>query len=189
MNMLSVEELSQECKKVNMTALLSRDDERNSECAIKLCKYMHETGKILYFSLRNSISNFKNKDLELPMEIDDTAGIDIEMLELKVHNSTICLGGVVIDYLLLMSNHSVSRTRQTEIEDIVSRLKKLSYEINVPILVLIPLSKYVPIDYPIMQEMNQYGDIKDMFDLIVYVNDLQYDNPFHILQEEKNYEM
>lgn len=186
--MTSMRRLVQMCRKSNLVALLSRDNEENTACAVRLCKYMYEVGygKILYFSLKDSIENFERKYPELPVKIDDTEGIDINRLEVKVckHMLKDTLGMVVIDELVLISNYSIRTKRKEEIEYIVSRLKDLSQDIDVLILVLIPISKYIPKDYPEIEELSQYGNIKELFDLIIYANHSQYDCPFQVLKDK-----
>lgn len=188
MKMLSLSEMSRNCKKTNIIGLLSRDDEENTTYAIELCKHMNEIGceNILYFSLKESIGNLQKKYSELPVEIDDTEGLDIEALEVRVreHMYNKSIDMIVIDYFMLISSKSIQATRQAEIVDIVCRLKCLAKEIGVFIVILIPLSKYVPMDYLIMQEINQYGDIKSMLDVIDYVHSSECESPFQMLKDE-----
>lgn len=187
----SMDEFTKECAGSKLIALLGRDDEENTRYAINLCKLLHEKTKrkILCFSLRTEKEVLRKRFSALPFEVDDTAGLEMAKLEEKVRkvNKAERLSLIVIDYLPLLSNQSIQTTRQEEIEDIVRRLKSLSEEIRVPILMLMPLSKYVPMDYPILQEFNQYGCIKTVIDVIVYVDSGTKEYPIKVLKNEDSY--
>lgn len=186
---LSIEEVAKKCTETKLIALSGRDDEVNTLCAVRLCNHLYNVGydKIIYFSLKEEVSNFMMKYPYFPFEINDTAGLDIEELENIVRNMDKCspMDVIVIDYLPLLSNKSIQATRQEEIESIVRRLKRLSEEIKVPILMLIPLLKYMPMDYPILQELSQYGHIKEILDVIAYIDSDEDEYLIKILKENK----
>lgn len=187
----SIDGFAKECRGSKLIALLGRDDEENTLYAIKLCKILNEDAdeKVLYFPLKSEKEKLKKKFGLLPFEIDDTAGLEVTKLVEKVHSveKATKLGLVVVDYLTLLSNQCIRATRQEEIESIVVILKSLAKEIKVPILMLMPLSKYVPIDYPILQEFNQYGYIKSLIDVIAYVETHEKEHPIKILKNEDSY--
>ena len=53
---------------------------------------------------------------------------------------------------------------------------------EVPILILVPLSKYVLMNYPILHEFNQYGCIKSIIDVIAYIESKAHEYHIKILK-------
>ena len=191
MSNYSIDGFARECSSSKLIALLGRDDDENTLYAIKVCKILHENSaeKVLYFSLKSEKEKLKKHFGLLSFEIDNTAGLEVTKLVDKVRcvEEITKLGLVVIDYLPLLSSQCIRATRQEEIENIVGILKSLTDEIGVPILMLMPLSKYVPIDYSILQEFNQYGYIKPIIDVIAYVDSQEKEHPIKILKNENSF--
>lgn len=187
MKKIHINELAEKCKGTKLIVLAGRDDEKNTLYATKVCRYLsgEEKKKCIYFSLRLEKEMFMGKYSDAPVIIDDTPGLEIEEL-LKRVKSAINSGEIdliVIDYLNLLSDQEVKKTRKEELESIVEKLKLLSEEMKVPILLLILLSKYVPKDYPILQEFGGYGDILRFLDEIAYADLVE--NRFLVLRGNK----
>lgn len=181
MTYLSVGELAEKCNGTNLIALAGRDEEENTAYAIKVCKCMQACDKIIYFSLRDDVDTFRKKNPELSVVIDDTAGLEIEELEGRIRETAEAspIGLVVIDYLQLLSNPMICKTRREEVESIVKRLKQLAEDFSLPILMILSLSKYALMDRPIIREFDQYGDIKSFIDIIVYVESINLQERTH----------
>lgn len=81
---------------------------------------------------------------------------------------------VVIDYLQLMSSGKRSESRRVEVGQISRALKKLSIELNVPVLALSQLNRNSEGSSrpPTMSEMRESGDIEQDADAIVLMYQL-----------------
>lgn len=81
---------------------------------------------------------------------------------------------VVIDYLQLMSSGKRSESRRVEVGQISRALKKLSIELNVPVLALSQLNRNSEgsAKPPTMSEMRESGDIEQDADAIVLMYQL-----------------
>ena len=190
MSNYSIDGLVRECRNPKLIALSGRNYEENTLYAIEVCKILSEESdeRVLYFSLKSEKEELKKDFGLLPFEIEDTAGLEVSKLVEKVRsaNETETIGLVVVDYLPLLSSQCIRKTRQEEIENMVCILKGLAEE-GIPILMLVPLSKYVPMDYSILQEFNQYGCIKAIIDVIAYVDSQEKEQPIKILKNEDSY--
>ena len=83
---------------------------------------------------------------------------------------------------------------KSETKELRKRFEELPFEVDdtagleVTWLVgIVPLSKYVPMDYSILQEFNQYGYIKPIIDVIAYVDSQEKEHPINILKNENSY--
>lgn len=190
MRYISVNELSKNCKKGTVVALACRDDEVNTNCAVEICKSINATtnAPIVYFSLKAEEEEFRQKHPNLQVFVIDTAAIEVEELAeivQKKHGiSPIRL--IVIDYLMLLSSRVDYVTRKEEIESNVRQLKELSVEQNIPLLILMPLSKYVSKEALVIDEMARNGYMPELLDVIAYVQNIN-GCSIQILKDENSY--
>lgn len=190
MKCLSVKELAEMCNGSSLIALASRNDEDNTRCAVEICKYVDDASEesIVYFSLKEVEEEFRIKHPNLQAVVIDTAAIEVEKLAeivQKKHGiSSISL--IVIDYLILLSSRVDYVTRKEEIESSVRQLKELSVEQNIPLLILMPLSKYVSKDALVMDEMARNGFMPELLDVIAYVQNID-GCSIQVLKDENSY--
>lgn len=181
MEYISEKELVKKCKKGTVVALVSRDDEVNTNCAVEICKAISATteSEILYFSLKE-VEEFRLKHPDLGVDVIDTAAIEVEKLVeiVQKKHSISPISLIVLDYLMLLSSRVDYATRKEEIGSNIRRLKKLSVEQN------IPLSKYTSKDVLVIDEMARNGLVPELLDVIVYIQDIN-GYSIQILKDEK----
>lgn len=118
-------------------------------------------------------------DLEqLPLYIDDTAGLTISSLHSRVrrlqskHDGE--LGLVIVDYLQLLQGSGNNRdgNRVQEISEISRGLKTLAKDINVPVIALSQLSRAVESredKRPMLSDLRESGSIEQDADMVWFV--------------------
>ena len=167
-------ELVEICKTGSVIALVSRDDEENTRYAVELCECVSQdnTEDIVYFSLKTNLEEFERAYPGALKVVDDTPAISVENLENKIESriKSSKVSMIVIDYLALMIFHNKENSRELEFEQILSKLKLLSEQKKISILILLPLSKYAPNNYSIMKELKSYyGDVISNVDFMIPV--------------------
>lgn len=187
MEYISERELARKCKDGLMIALVGRDDEENTRCAVEICREIKEETTI-YFSLKEIEEEFRIKYPNLQAFVLDTAAIEVERLVeiVKEKQSISQIKLVVIDYLNLLSSRVEYETRKKEIEANVRVFKELSKE-NIPLLILLPLSKYTSKDMLVIDEMRRNGFMPELFDVIAYVQEGADERHIQELKDENGY--
>ena len=91
--------------------------------------------------LTTAVSNFRNTNIF----IDPTAGLTVPEMRAKVRRlkSQSNIDLVCIDYLQLMRSGSNPESRQQEVAEISSGIKKLAKDFNIPVVVLAQLNREV----------------------------------------------
>lgn len=121
---------------------------------------------------------------KLPFFIDDTPNLSIQDLRSKI--KTILfeqsqIGLVIIDYLQLMQNSSLTNgNRVQELSQITRSLKNLAREFNIPIIALSQLSRNVEnrVDQvPILSDLRESGSIEQDADLVLMLYRLKTMDP------------
>ena len=120
---------------------------------------------------------------ELPIFIDDTAGISVTEMRSKARRLQAEQGGslglVLIDYLQLMESTG-SDNRVQELSKVTRSLKALARELSVPIIALSQLSRGVESrtnKRPMMSDLRESGAIEQDADLILMLYRDEYYNP------------
>jgi replicative DNA helicase len=118
-------------------------------------------------------------DLEnLPLFIDDTAGLSIGGLHTRVRRlqrrQNNQIGLIVVDYLQLLSGSGKSSNdnRVQEISEISRGLKTLAKDLNVPVLALSQLSRAVEQredKRPQLSDLRESGSIEQDADIVMFV--------------------
>ncbi len=118
-------------------------------------------------------------DLEnLPLFIDDTAGLSISGLHTRVRRlqrrQNNQIGLVVVDYLQLLSGSGAraSDNRVQEISEISRGLKTLAKDLNVPVMALSQLSRAVEQredKRPQLSDLRESGSIEQDADIVMFV--------------------
>lgn len=115
--------------------------------------------------------------------IDDTPGININEIRAKlrrlVRDEKQDLGLVIIDYLQLIESNN-RESRQQAVSEISRSLKKMSMEMNVPIVALSQLSRGVESRInkkPMLSDLRESGAIEQDADIVAFLyRDDYYDN-------------
>lgn len=113
---------------------------------------------------------------ELPLYIDDTAGLSIMQLRGKARRlkSEHGLGLIVVDYLQLMTAGRRVDNREQEISEISRSLKGLAKELDVPVVALSQLNRGVETrpgkdKRPQLSDLRESGAIEQDADVILFV--------------------
>lgn len=114
--------------------------------------------------------------LELPIHIDDTAGISLMQIHSRLrkleHQSERPLGLVVVDYLQLMGGNR-NENRNQEVSYLSQGLKNMAKELKCPFLVLSQLSRAPETrtgDHrPILSDLRESGAIEQDADLVMFL--------------------
>jgi len=112
----------------------------------------------------------------LPLFIDDTAAMTMSVIRsrarkyVRKHN----LGAIFIDYLQLIQTPIVrtNDTRVNELSSITRDLKQLAKELNVPVIVLSQLSRYVEHredKRPMLSDLRESGSIEQDADIVMFI--------------------
>ncbi|MDB5679448.1 replicative DNA helicase [Sphingomonas bacterium] len=115
---------------------------------------------------------------DLPLLIDDTAGLTIGQLHTRVRRMQRRMNGelglIVVDYLQLLqgSGRSSNDNRVQEISEISRGLKTLAKDLNVPVLALSQLSRAVEQredKRPVLSDLRESGSIEQDADVVLFV--------------------
>lgn len=113
---------------------------------------------------------------EMPIYIDDTAGLDILKLSARARRMALerDIKLLIVDYLQLMDTPSSMRldNRQQEISYISRSLKGLAKQLGVPVIALSQLSRAVeqrPDKRPMLSDLRESGAIEQDADLVMFV--------------------
>jgi replicative DNA helicase len=135
---------------------------------------MGKISKQEFRQLAEAASDLQN----LPLYIDDTAGLSISALHTRVRRLQRRLGNqlgfVVVDYLQLLSGSAKSSGdgRVQEISEISRGLKTLAKDMNVPVLALSQLSRAVEQredKRPQLSDLRESGSIEQDADMVLFV--------------------
>ena len=123
----------------------------------------------MYFSLKLESKEFKSIHPELTVEVNDTPALSIDELEniVKSRNNSSKMSMIVIDYLWFMATQNTYTTKKEEMEEILSKIKRLVEQEKITVLTLVLLSKYAPNNYLLRKELESYGNFVQWADLIV----------------------
>ena len=164
-------ELVEVCQKKKFVVLVGRNSEENSEYAAEVCEYVKQNNSndILYFLLKLESDEFKSLHPELTVEVNDTPALSIDKSEntVKSRNNSSKMSMIVIDYLWLMVTQNTYTTKKEEIEEVLSKIKRLVEQEKITVLALVLLSKYAPNNHSLRKELESYGNFIQWADLIV----------------------
>lgn len=120
-----------------------------------------------------------SKIYDLPIYIDDTAGLTLSQLRSKAYKlkAEHDIGFIVIDYLQLMSGDGKGN-REQEISQISRGLKKMAKELQIPVLALSQLSRAVEqrggAKVPQLSDLRESGAIEQDADIVVFLHRPEY---------------
>jgi replicative DNA helicase len=110
----------------------------------------------------------------LPLYIDDSAGLTISDITAKArsHKRKHKLDVLFIDYLGLIASENKSMNKVHQIEEITTRLKLLSKELNIPVILLSQLSRSVEMrdnKIPMLSDLRDSGSIEQDADVVAFI--------------------
>jgi replicative DNA helicase len=113
---------------------------------------------------------------ELPIWIDDTAGLTVMELRAKTRRlkADKGLGLVVVDYMQLMRSGSRNESREQEISEISRSLKAIAKELGLPVIALSQLNRGVETrgvkdKRPQLADLRESGAIEQDADTILFI--------------------
>lgn len=122
-----------------------------------------------------SFANHKARMSKYNLYIDDSAESDINSVVLKARYMKRVFGIkiLIIDYLQLMTNSLVKGNREQEISSISRRLKLLSKELDIPVIVLSQLSRAVETrgssKRPLLSDLRESGSLEQDADIVQFI--------------------
>ncbi|MDB0600298.1 replicative DNA helicase [Tenacibaculum maritimum] len=129
---------------------------------------------------------------DIPLFIDDTAGLSIEQFQIKAkrlkskHNIKM----IVVDYLQLMTSKAGSR--EQEISKISRGLKKTALDLGIPIIALSQLSRAVETrggnKRPQLSDLRESGAIEQDADMVMFFYRPEYYGLLQWDEDEYNFE-
>ncbi len=129
---------------------------------------------------------------ELPLFIDDTAGLTIAALRTRARRmkKRHGIGLIVVDYLQLLqgTGRGGSENRVQEISEISRGLKTLAKELNLPVLALSQLSRAVEQredKRPQLSDLRESGSIEQDADIVLFVYREEY---YHKAREPQDHD-
>ncbi len=114
---------------------------------------------------------------QIPLYIDDTPGLNINMIRTRARRlrRNKGLGAIVIDYIQLIvgsGNKKNEGNRVQELSEISRGLKILAKELNVPVIALSQLNRGVEQrddKRPVMSDLRESGSIEQDADIVMFV--------------------
>lgn len=111
---------------------------------------------------------------ELPIFIDDTAGLTITQMRMrsKIMQHKHGIGMIALDYLQLMQGEGKGQNRESEISTISRGLKIIAKELNIPVIALSQLSRECEKradKRPILSDLRESGAIEQDADIVMFI--------------------
>ena len=111
---------------------------------------------------------------QIPLFLDDTAGLSIEKFQIKAKRlkSKHGIKLIVVDYMQLMTATGTKGNREQEISKISRGLKKTALDLNIPIIALSQLSRAVetrPNKRPQLSDLRESGAIEQDADIVTFL--------------------
>jgi replicative DNA helicase len=124
--------------------------------------------QLLIFKAMGHLSN-------VPIFVEDTAGLTLQQLRAKAHRKQAELGTldlIIVDYLQLMTGARAKDGRTQEVSEISRGLKQLARELDVPIIALSQLSRAVEgraSHVPMLSDLRDSGSIEQDCDVCMFL--------------------
>jgi replicative DNA helicase len=116
----------------------------------------------------------------LPLVLDDTSGLSITQLRMRVRDLQRSQGIslLVVDYLQKLAGSRQHRAKHEEVSEVSSALKDLAKELNIPVVALAQLKRADPREgeerRPTMNDLAESGQIERDADAIIFVHRVEY---------------
>jgi replicative DNA helicase len=150
-------------------------------------RILSEQSEVPFWKLRRKIAepeeveryvNARREITKLPIRVDDTRGLNIGSLRMRLRGikKKEGLEIVLIDYLQLLAGTTQSKSRDpnraAEVTEITGSLKTMAKELGVPIVALAQLSRQVenrPDNRPKLHDLRESGSIEQDADVVMFV--------------------
>ena len=134
------------------------------------------------------LDDAKNKIAKLPIYIDDTASINLDDLvnKCKKLKNEVGLGLIVVDYIGIVTVTMKTENEVLKIDRIVSRLKALAKELDVPILALAQVNRAVEdrdSGIPELSNLKGSSSIEQFSDQVLFI----YNRKTAVTKSKKDY--
>jgi replicative DNA helicase len=121
-----------------------------------------------------TITSEKNKFHNLPIYIDDTPSLTVQMLRSRARRlkRQKKLKMIMVDYLQLLRSGSKQENKTQEISEITRELKSIAKELNIPVIALSQLSRQVESredKKPMLQDLRESGSIEQDADIVMFI--------------------
>lgn len=174
MHIENLEKITSHLNRPALIALAARPGVVKTTIAMNIARYEaeHYSKNVVFFTFEMSEKqayvkyNIQDKS---SIHIIDDAPLTVSQMKEKLQN----LGNVdlvIIDYLQLIQSESEEKNRVHQFMDIGSALKKLSQELNVPIIILSQLSRGIDNrtdHHPILQDFKENLGIERFVDTVM----------------------
>lgn len=121
----------------------------------------------------NQWTKVVNTDFSIPMYLDDDENLNLDILKMKLREY-VRLYGIklfVIDYIQLIENSGAKGNREREVAEISRTLKKLSKELDLPIIALAQLSRASEQEKrePKLSDLRESGSIEQDANMVMFI--------------------
>jgi replicative DNA helicase len=113
---------------------------------------------------------------ELPLIIDDAAGLTIQQMHVRARQMKRKhgVGLIIVDYLQLMRSpgRRADQNRVQEVSEISQGLKQIARDLDVPVVVASQLSRYVETrdnKRPLLSDLRESGSIEQDADIVMFL--------------------
>lgn len=112
---------------------------------------------------------------ELPLAIDDTAGLPVTDLRARARRAAMEMGGldlIVVDYLQLLRTRERFENRTQQVSFISSTLKQIAKEMKVPMLALSQLNRTIEHGRerrPQLSDLRESGSLEQDADVVLFI--------------------
>lgn len=174
MHIENLEKITSHLNRPALIALAARPCVGKTTIAMNIARYEaeHYSKNVVFFTFEMS-----EKQAYVKYNIQDKSSIhiidDIPLTVSQMKEKLQSLGNidlVIIDYLELIQSESEEKNRVHQFMDIGSALKKLSQELNVPIVILSQLSRGIDnriAHHPILQDFKENLGIEQFIDTVM----------------------
>ncbi|MFD0763004.1 replicative DNA helicase [Lutibacter aestuarii] len=148
-----------------------------------------------YFQTLHLVQNEMNN---LPIYIDDTAGMDIHQMQMKARlwKRKYDIKALFVDYIQLMSGDGKNGNREQEISTISRKLKTTAKELKIPVIALSQLSRAVETrggnKRPMLSDLRESGSLEQDADTVIFIYRPEYygfELEEHLMQSGANTEI
>jgi replicative DNA helicase len=116
--------------------------------------------------IAETINDLSTLKFNINSNIRTIQGLEVKARKLKNKG---LLDLLVIDYLQLLRNKDKFNSREQEVADISRRLKLLSLELNIPIIVLSQLNRNASNNEPNQADLRESGSLEQDADNIIFL--------------------
>ena len=126
-----------------------------------------------YGKIANCASEIADLKLKIDTNTKYVEDLESEIRVLKYKNE---VDLIIIDYLTLLKSRGKYASRELEVSDISRKLKLLSLELDIPIIILVQLNRDAENREPTMANIRESGTIEQNCDNIIFLHNASGDD-------------